>query len=206
MAELVLDAEVRTKTGKGDAKKLRFAKRIPAVVYGKDIATVHCSLDKTQVDMIIRRANRNALYNLKLNNGESRSVIVRDYQKHPLTHNYDHIDFQAVHMDRPILIDVELNFVGTPIGKKTGGIFTALCKQVKVECLPGNIPERIDLKVDDLESGESLHVSDIKAEGLTIVTNPKIALCQVSKAKEEAEVAATGEAEAEAPAAAAEGK
>lgn len=198
MAELILNAEVRTKTGKGHAKKLRFANRVPAVIYGKDIATVHCSLDKSQVDMVIRRANRNALYNIKLDNGEGRSVIIRDFQKHPLSHDFDHIDFQAIQMDKPLLFDVDINFVGTPAGKKTGGIFTALCKQVKVECLPGKIPEKIDLNIEDLEIGDSLHVYDIKADDLTIVTDLQIALCQVSKAREEEaeEIVETDEVEA----------
>ncbi len=201
MAELILNAEVRNKVGKEDAKKLRVKRMVPTVVYGKDVTPVHCALPKDQVEKIIRKANRNALYTLKLSNNESRMVLVRDFQKHPLNHEYIHIDLQAVHADKPVRVNVEIDFVGQPIGKKVGGIFTALCKLVKVECLPEKIPEVIKLNIDNVESGASLHVSDIQGGDYKIITSPKIALCQVSKVKDEAEATAEGEAPAAAAAA-----
>lgn len=109
-------------------------------------------------------------------------------------------------MNQPIRVDVDLSFVGNPVGKKVGGIFTVLSKQVKVECLPGKIPDVIELNIDELDAGDSLHVSDIKAGDFKIITSSKIALCQVSQIKEEAEAAAPGApaaAAAAAPAAAA---
>ena len=206
MAELILDAEVRNKTGKGDAKKLRAVKRVPAVIYGKDVTPVHCSLDRVEFEKKVRLAQRNALFDIKLSGGESKKVIVRDYQKHPLLHEYTHIDFQAVDLKQPIKVDVDVDFIGTPVGKKLGGIFTASCKEIKIECLPEKIPAKIQLDITNMEAGESLHVSDIKSD-FTILTNPKVALCQVSKVKEEEE-AAEGEegATEEAAAAPAEGK
>ena len=93
-------------------------------------------------------------------------------------------------MDKPIKVDVELQFVGNPIGKKDGGIFTTLVRQVRVECLPNKIPEVITMNVDNLRAGESLHVSDIKTDGFKMVTSSKIALCQVSQVKEDTDVAA----------------
>jgi large subunit ribosomal protein L25 len=196
MAELVFNAEVRNKIGKEDAKKLRFRSLVPAVVYGKDVQPVHCAVSKIEL-MKLRKANRNALITLKLGS-EDRTVIVRDVQKHPTTHEYQHLDFQAVSMEHPIKVDVDLKYVGTPIGRKSGGIFTSLLDEIKIECLPNLIPEVIKLNIDDLEAGETLHVSDIKAEGYTIITNAKIALCQVSKVKasEEDEAAEAGAAPA----------
>lgn len=203
MAELILNAEVRNAVGKENAKKLRVKNLIPTVVYGKNVTPVHCAIPKLQLDRLVRKANRNALITLTLSNSETQTVIVRDYQKHPITHEYVHIDLQAVQMDQPIRVDVDLNFVGSPIGKKVGGIFTAMCKKVKVECLPAKIPQVIELNIDALDAGDSLHVSDIKAGDFAIITNPKIALCQVSQIKEEVEEAktATAPAAAAAPAA-----
>jgi large subunit ribosomal protein L25 len=200
MAELILNAEVRNTVGKENAKKLRANKLIPTVVYGKDVTPVHCAIPQIQLDRLVRKANRNTLITLKLSNSETKTVIVRDFQKHPISHEYVHMDLQAVRMDQPIRVDVDLDFVGSPVGKKVGGIFTAMCKQVKIECLPAKIPEVIKLNIDDLDAGDSLHVSDIKAGDFKIITSPKIALCQVSQIKDEAETAAPGAA---APAAAA---
>lgn len=204
MAELTLNAEVRNKVGKEDAKKLRAKGLIPTVVYGKDITPLHCAIDKKQIHRL-RKLNRNALIELKLSNDEAKVVIVRDHQKHPISHEYVHLDLQAVNMNQPIRVDVDLEFVGNPIGKKVGGVFTSLCKQVKVECLPSKIPDVIQLNIDELEAGDSLHVSDIKAGDYKIVTNSKIALCQVSQIKDESTDAAadTTEEAAAAPAAAA---
>jgi large subunit ribosomal protein L25 len=145
------------------------------------------------------------LINLKFGS-EEKTVIVRDSQKHPLSHEYEHVDFQAVSMDQPIKVDVELSYVGTPIGKKSGGIFTSILNQVKIECLPNKIPDVIKLNIDSLDAGDSLHVSDIKAEGFTVITNPKIALCRVSEVKEEAADEADPAVAAAAPAAAAPAK
>lgn len=186
MAELILNAEVRNKVGKEDAKKLRAKELIPTVVYGKNVTPLHCAISKHQIDKLLRKVNRNALITLKLSDNEAKIVIVRDHQKHPISHEYVHLDLQAVDMNHPIKVDVDLEFIGTPIGKKSGGVFTSMCKQVKVECLPSKIPEVIKLNIDDLDAGESLHVSDIKAGDFTIITNPKIALCQISQIKEEA--------------------
>jgi large subunit ribosomal protein L25 len=196
MAEFILNAEVRNKVGKGDAKKLRAAGKIPAVIYGKDFTPVHVAISRTDMEKVSRKANRNAILELNLGGSESREVIVRDTQKNAITHLYTHVDFQAIQKDVPIRVEVELQFTGTPIGKKAGGIFTHLCKDVRIECLPNKIPEVIKLDVTNLDAGESLHVSDIQAGDFKVLTSPKVALCQVSKVKEEAEEAGATEADA----------
>jgi large subunit ribosomal protein L25 len=205
MAEFTLNAEVRNKVGKSDAKKLRAQGKIPAVIYGKDITPVHVALDNNEFTKTSRRANRNAVFDLKLDGKDSREVIVRDYQKHAISHLFTHVDFQAVDNDKPIRVDVDIEFTGAPIGKKQGGIFTTLCKQIKVEALPKEIPEIIKLDITNLDAGDSLHVSDLEAHSFKVLTSPKVALCQVSKIKEEAEeTEATEEAETAAAAPAAE--
>lgn len=194
MAELILNAEVRNKTGKGDSKRLRAAGRVPAVIYGRDIQPIHVSLHKINMTKVLRKANRNALFNIKLSDSESKKVIVRDFQKHPISHEYDHVDFQAVSVDRPISVDVDLEFTGTPIGKKFGGIFAVLSKRVKIECLPEKIPETIKIDVSGLNTGDSYHVSDLKSGDYELLTASNIAICRVSVVKEE-EVAVAEEGE-----------
>ena len=200
MAELSFNAEVRNKTGKETSKKLRAQKLVPAVVYGKEFTPVHCTVAKSDVEKL-RRVNRNALIDLTIGS-EKHTVLVREAQKHPISSEYEHVDFQAVQMDKPVKVNVDLEYVGTPVGKKDGGIFTALVKSVKIECLPNKIPQVIQLDITSLGTGDSLHVADIKAGEFKIITNAKIALCQVSAVKEEEEAAAAT-TDAAAPAAAA---
>ncbi len=203
MAELTFNAEVRNKVGKETSKKLRAKNLVPAVVYGKDINPIHCSVAKAEVEKL-RKVNRNTLIDLNLA-GEKHTVLVREAQKHPISSEYEHVDFQAVQMDKPVKVNVDLEYVGSPVGKKSGGIFTVLVKSVKIECLPGKIPQVITMNIDALDAGDSLHVSDIKADNFKIITNPKIAICQVSQVKddEEEEAAAAAAATTAAPAAAA---
>lgn len=189
MAELILNAEVRNTVGKENAKKLRVKDLIPTVIYGKDVTPIHCAVPRLQAEKL-RKVNRNALVTLNLAGSPSRTVLVREGQKHPISHEYVHLDLQAVHMDKPIKVDVDLEFIGTPIGKKSGGIFTSMCKRIKIECLPAKIPDVIKLNIDALDAGQSLHVSDISSGDFKIVTSKKIALCQISQIKEEAAAAA----------------
>lgn len=202
MAELILNAEVRNAVGKENAKKLRVKDLIPTVIYGKDVTPIHCAIPKLQVDKL-RKINRNSLITLNLSGSESRTVLVREAQKHPISHEYVHVDLQAVHMDKPVKVDVDLEFIGTPIGKKSGGIFTSMCKRIKIECLPAKIPDVIKLNIDALDAGQSLHVSDIATGDFRIVTSKKIALCQISQIKEEAAAAPVAGAAAPAAGAAA---
>ena len=183
MAELVFNAEVRNKTGKETSKKLRAQKLIPAVIYGKEMNPVHCTVPRAQIEKL-RRVNRNSLIELNLAD-EKYTVLVREAQKHAISGEFEHVDFQSVQMDKPVKVNVNLEYVGSPIGKKDGGIFTVLVKSVKIECLPNKIPEVIKLNVEYLGAGQSLHVADINAGEFKIVTNAKIALCQVSAVKEE---------------------
>ncbi len=196
MAEFIFNAEVRNQTGKGDSRRLRAAGKVPAVIYGKELTPVHIALPLIETTKTLRKANRNAIFEIQLPNAEKREVILRDFQKHPIKLYYSHLDFQAIEMDKPIAVDVEVVYVGTPIGKKFGGVFTSLSKKVRIESLPAKIPQVIKLNIENLEAGASYHVSDIPAGDFKVLTNPKIALCQVSKAKEE-ETAEGAEAAAE---------
>lgn len=194
MAELTFNTEVRNKIGKEDSKKLRVKNFVPAVVYGKGMQPVHIAVSKSEL-LKLRRAHRNALITLKLED-EEKVVIIREFQKHPITHEYQHLDFHALSMDETIKVDVDLEYVGVPVGRKTGGIFTSMLDEVMVECLPRDIPEVIKVNIEGLETGDTLHVADIKLDGIDILTNKDVAICQVSEvrvAEEDLEDEATDE-------------
>ncbi|MBP7636028.1 50S ribosomal protein L25, partial [Candidatus Ozemobacteraceae bacterium] len=139
MAGLALNAEVRTKTGQGPSRRDRVSGMVPAVVYGRGVEKpVHCTLNRREIEAIISKAQRNTIYKLVFAGGkeQEREVIVREIQRHMITGLYSHIDFQAIDMTHPIKIDVDLKFVGDPVGKKSGAIFTTQLKTVRIECLP----------------------------------------------------------------------
>ena len=128
---------------------------------------------------------------------DKKQVIVRDYQKHPLTHKFTHIDFQCVDMSQPINVIVDIDFVGTPIGKKQGAILMTPMRTVKIQCLPTKIPATIELDITDLDAGYSLHVSDLPEGDYEILTPGKVTLCGMSIVKDDATTAEAGEEGAE---------
>ena len=201
MAEFTLNAEVRTRTGKGDSNRLRMKGLVPAVIYGNGINPVHCSLGLREFEQTLAKARRNSILALSFQGkGQDREVIIRDFQKNPITHHYSHIDFLAIDMKLPIKVEIEFNFLGEPIGKKSGAIFTVQLRTVKIQCLPSKIPTKIDLDVSSLDVGHSIHVADLPKGDFKTLSNPKLNICQMSIVKEEVVVAPVVAAEGAVPA------
>lgn len=208
MAGLALNAEVRTKTGQGPSRRDRVAGQVPAVIYGRGVEQpVHCTVNRREIESIISKAQRNTIYKICFAGGKEpeREVIVREIQRHMITNLFSHIDFQAIDMTHPIKIDVDLKFVGDPLGKKAGAIFTTQLKTVRIECLPTKIPTELTLDISPLDVGDSFHVIDLPKGDYKILTSPKFTVCQMSIVKEEAEAAPVAAAAAEGAAAPAEG-
>jgi large subunit ribosomal protein L25 len=172
MATLDLKGELRSVVGKAGAKRLRRVQRIPAVVYGGTQGPVPVTVNPTELLKVLA-AGENVLINLALggDGGRTSLVILKELQRHPAKGSLLHADFQEVSVDRKIRVEVPLVTTGTPVGvKDKGGILEHTLRQLLVECLPLNIPERITLDVSALDIGNALHVSDITVgEGLRIL-------------------------------------
>ena len=160
-----LQAEVRTGTGKGEAKRIRRTGRIPAVVYGDRSAPVTCSVDAKALSTVLHEHGRNTLLSLVLGNGESESentAIVKDLQYHPIGDHVLHVDFYRISLTQKIVVEVRIEPEGIPAGvREESGILEQLLHHVEVSCLPGEIPERIGYEVTNLNIGDSVHVSDL---------------------------------------------
>ncbi|HEY9072478.1 MAG TPA: 50S ribosomal protein L25, partial [Candidatus Ozemobacteraceae bacterium] len=179
MAGLTLNAEVRTQTGQGPSRRARVAGQVPAVIYGRGVEQpIHCTLNRREIEMVIAKAQRNTIYKIAFGGKEKeREVIVREIQRHPINQTFAHIDFQAIDMTHPIKIDVDLKFVGDPVGKKSGAIFTTQLKTVRIECLPTKIPTELALDISPLDVGDSFHVADLPKGDYKILTSPKFTVC-----------------------------
>ncbi|MDE2888737.1 MAG: 50S ribosomal protein L25 [Gemmatimonadota bacterium] len=170
-----LQAEVRTGTGKGEAKRIRRTGRIPAVVYGDRNETIACSVDAKELATVLHEHGRNTLLSLVVGNGDGRSehtAIVKDLQHHPVGGHLLHADFYRISLTRTIVVEVRVEAEGIPAGVRTeGGILEQLLHQVEVSCLPAEIPDSISFDVTNLNIGDSVHVSDLSVTGnVEIVT------------------------------------
>lgn len=209
MAENALSAETRDGTGKGVARKLRAGGSIPAVIYGKKRAAQSISVNPDALQKLLRSASgMNTLIDLSLS-GKTSTVLVKGLERDPVRGRYLHADFYEVDLTRKVTVAVPVHLVGKAAGTDFGGILDHPLRELLVECLPREIPPRIDVDVTALQVNDSIHVSDLKlAPGLTIKTDGALAVASVVlPAAEEvaapaaAEVPAEGEAAAAAPAA-----
>jgi large subunit ribosomal protein L25 len=195
MATVDLQAEFRSVVGKEGAKKLRQAKRIPAVVYGGPRGPIPLVVNPLEL-LAVLEAGENVLINLSMTGGETPQtsvVILKDLQRHPVKGSPLHADFQEISMERKIRVEVPLLLSGEPTGvKDKGGILEHALRQLSVECLPLSIPDRIVLDVTALDIGDTLHVRDVTvAEGVRILDDGARVVASVlaPKAEEVAEVA-----------------
>src|SRR5262245_2605804 len=207
--DATLEAKKRDGRGKNEARRLRVSGRIPAVVYGarKDGQApegVPVAVDPKEVLRILHsESGANTLINLKLEGSAESRVMLRGYQLDPITHQLLHADFYQLAMDRAIVVSVPIVLKGEPAGvKQQGGLLDFVTREIQVQCLPTDIPERIDLDVSELMLHQSLRVKDLAHDPKWVsVTDGETMLVHVVMPKAE-EAAAAPAAEAAAPAAA----
>lgn len=208
-----LTAQLRNQSGKGPARQLRFKGLIPAVCYGKNEKPVHVAVDPEKLREAIATPHKfNTVITLEIEGGQKRTVLFKDFEKDPLDGKLLHADFLDVRMDQDVVVPVPVVLVGRPIGAAEGGILQQVARTIPVQCLPANIPVKIEVDVSGLGIAESLHVSDVKAPAgvkFKIDAKATVAVVTIPEKEEVKAVAAAvpgAEGAAAAPAVGADGK
>lgn len=196
----LLEAQPRQPGTKNDARRVRRDGKIPAVVYGAGKQAQPVSVDPRQVSRILHSATgHNTVFDLSLEGERAKAMIV-DWQYEPMKGSLLHIDLKRIAMDQKLRVNVPIELVGEPAGvKQQGGILEQITREVEVECLPGDIPNQIDLNVAELVFGMVLRVSDLpKNDKVKYVTDPEQPVAHIISIKEEEAPAeaAVGEAAA----------
>ncbi len=156
-------AKLRTQLGKEASRKLRQRGLVPAICYGPKTETVPLSLNTKELMKTVRMGD-NVLIELMIEDGKKSAqkvVVVRDLQIDPIKDEYIHADLFEVVMDEEITVEVPVVLVGKPEGVKMGGVLEQITREVTVECLPGDIPQSIEVDVSQLEIGDTVHFADI---------------------------------------------
>ncbi len=195
-----LSAQKRDVTGKGGARKLRAGGQIPAVMYGQDADALALTIDAHDAEHLFRSITvENTIIGLKVE-GQRRPIdtLVREIQAHPVRGDILHVDFLRLKRGVAIELDIPVQLEGTPVGvKDRGGMLEQLVHDIRVRCLPADIPEVVELDVTGLGVGDSLHVSDIVLGGeVEILDDPERLVClvEVRRVVEEVAVAEVEEA------------
>src|SRR5215467_9700968 len=170
----LLEAQPRTPGTKNDARRVRRQGKVPGVVYGAGSETMPVSLDPRQVSRILHsETGHNTVFDLAIDGERTKAMIV-DWQYEPIKGSLLHIDVKRIAMDQKLRVNVPIELVGEPAGvKQQGGILEQITREVEVECLPGDIPNAIELNVAELVFGMVLRVSDLpKSDKIKFVTDP----------------------------------
>jgi len=213
MERLELEVNLREANGKSGARKLRAAGAVPAVVYGGGKNSLALSVDERALGAVLRRGT-NQIIDLVGGDGFSgRLVLLKDYQRDPLSRRVLHCDFYEVDTKQKIDVQVPVLVIGKSRGvEQQGGVLDVVQREVEVKCLPLSIPDSLTIDVSELEIGDARHISDlVLPEGVELMTDPGQTLVHVAAPRIEEEpaeeeeaaegVAAEGEAaEGEAPA------
>jgi len=159
------DAELRTGTGKGDARRTRREGKVPAIVYGGGADPLKLNLNHNQV---VKRLSNDAVYShiLSLNfDGKQERVILKALERHPSRPIIMHMDFLRVSEKDKLRVHVPLHFINQDIAvgvKRGGGVVAHGLAEVVVECLPQHLPEFISVDLADLDIGDAIHLSGLK--------------------------------------------
>jgi len=221
MSEYKLAAENRADAGKGAARRLRAAGRVPAVLYGHGTKPRSLSIDARDLSHALRTdAGANVLLELQV--GRTKHLaLAKEIQRHPVRGTYTHVDFILVRRGEKVHVAVPVHLVGEAPGVREGGIADQDLYQVNVEAEVTAVPDAVEADISGLRIGDVLRVADLKAPaGSTILDDPEASVVSVVPPAVEPEPveveevegeAAEGEAEAaegegEAPAAEADGE
>ncbi len=188
--EIFITAKPRDKTGRGETRRLRNSGFIPAIIYGKGLDTVHLTLSERELSKTLSKvAGESVLMNLKVG-ASSKPVIIKELQQDPVTNQILHVDFQVILLTEKLKIKVPINIKGEAPGVKAGGILDHSLREIEVECLPRDIPEKIEVNISNLEIGDAIHIKElIFSPGVVPVDDKEISILSIVPPKvEEVEV------------------
>ena len=207
MEKIILKAKKREGLGKNPSKHLRKEGQTPSVVYKDGKKGVNVRVDSKDLWRALHTdAGENAIITMDISGTDkdfTKTVIVKEVQIDPISEKFVHVDFHEISLKEKIKVKIPIALKGEAVGvSEEEGVLTQILWELEVECLPTNIPEHIDMDVEELRIGDALHVSDIAPiEGVEILDDPENMVASVNppEAEEEEEEEAVEGEEAEEP-------
>ncbi|MEN6492221.1 MAG: 50S ribosomal protein L25 [Rectinema sp.] len=202
MEHIELKVSPREKLTKGELNKARKSGRVPAQLYGKEIAPMSIFLERDDFVNVARRVTESMIIDLNLE-GKKYAALMKEIQKENISGEILHIDFNLIERGRRIRVKVPLHLVGSAKGVREGGILEHAIHDIEVECEPDALPEKIEIDISGLEVNHALHLRDVAIpEGVKLLTNPETVIAIIKFARAEVEQPAqpeVAEAEGEVP-------
>lgn len=186
MKTIAISGSPRENVGKRDAKELRYAGKVPAVLYGGK-EQFHFAIDAPDLRDLVYTPDVNFV-ELTVD-GKKTLAIMKDIQFHPLTEKIVHIDFLQLFDDKAVTIEIPVKLTGTSPGVKEGGKLVQKLRKLRVNALPKDMPQFVEVSLEPLEVGKSTRVRDLQSAGYTItnVAEDTIVSVTMSRALKQAE-------------------
>ncbi|MEA3328842.1 MAG: 50S ribosomal protein L25 [Candidatus Omnitrophota bacterium] len=189
MERVQLETETRKDIGKEAARKLRKAGLVPVVCYGAGEKTLNLTIKLHDLTEVLHTARgENVIIDLKIGGkgGKTKTVIVKDMNHDPMKGDIRHVDFQHISLTKQIKVKVPIHTKGESPGIKEGGILEHILWEIEIECLPAQIPERMDVDISKLAIGDSVCIKELQIpENIKIIQDPEDLVVQVAAPKAE---------------------
>jgi large subunit ribosomal protein L25 len=197
MEAIELKARIREKSGKGPSRRYRMEGLIPAVIYGRGDAAVPLTVNEDDLQKIIRSKKGKHFIKIVLTGEKQMEKIsmLKELQYEPLSRRIFHADFYEISMDHRITVVIPITFTGTPVGVTNGGELQHSKRDLKISCLPANMPDSIAVDLSGLDIGGSIKVKDIRLpEGVASVDHGDVGIAAVIAVKSAVQTPAEGAA------------
>lgn len=199
MEHKTLSVELRSEFGKGPAGRMRSEGKIPAVVYGAKESR-NITVNAREFAKKFKTISENTIITLELGKDKI-EVLIKDYQEDIVRSVIEHVDFLEIEKGKKLKTHVPVVLTGNSPGAKEGGILVQKLSELEVECLPKDLPEKIEVSIAELQTGNSIHVGDVEAvNGVTFLTGKELTIVVVNHPKAAAVAEESEEEAAAAPA------
>ncbi|MDR2111355.1 MAG: 50S ribosomal protein L25 [Spirochaetaceae bacterium] len=197
MSQVVFAARSRADAGSGEARRIRRAGRIPAVMYGRTGKAVTIDLDALEFTNGVKNISESTIVKVEID-GKTHEAFVKDTQRNIMDGRILHVDFYEVESGIALRAKVSIHLHGSPAGVREGGVLEFPLHEIEVECLPKDLPERLEVDISGLKVNQSIHVRDLALDpGVRLVSGGDQVVALVKFAKAESAARPEEEAAAE---------
>ena len=181
MANIKLEAKNRAEFGKNRVNKLRNEGLIPAAIFEKGTETLPITISSRDFEIVYREAGGTSIVDVNVE-GQAHPTIIKEIDRHPFKNQVLHVNFQGVNMNEAIKVEVPIEFIGRDSIKAQPSVFNASLNELHIECLPGDLPDTIEIPVEGMQIDDVIYVKDLeiaKNDKITILVDQDEPVCSL---------------------------
>jgi len=187
MDKVILEAKKRQISTKSALTQLRKSGRVPGIFYSKHHEPLPIDVETNSLNPLVF-TSKTHLISLKVDSGDTFDCVIKDVQFDPVTDKIVHFDLIGLEVGEKVNIEVPVQLVGTAVGIKEGGVLQQLLHKLEIECLPGDIPEHIEIDITNLKKGQSIHIGELNFPNITFLQSADAIVVSVTHQRAEKEV------------------